>query len=296
MPFDLIYWDHSYNAVILLNLAIVIALFTSLRLFSGAIAHIDASNELLKKDNPAFGVSLAGVFFALTIMLSGTIYGDPLSSLYDSAIAIGVYGVIGIILMALTRIIFDKIALPAVSLRDEIVKGNMAVSIVDTANVIGAAIILRGVMVWVTDNDFESVASLLAAYIVCQAVLTLATIARIRLFSVIYKGRSLEEELKDGNIALSLSFAGKKIGTAFAISAASQLIVYEVGDIPSVLVAWLVVSLIMIVILKMIAFVARHTVLFQVNTDEEILDRRNVAIGALKGMIYISLGIFLAAL
>lgn len=296
MPLDLIYWDHSYDAVLLMNLAIVIALFTSLRLFSGAIAHIDASSELLKKDNPAFGLSLAGVFFAITIMLSGTIYGDPLSSIYESGISIATYGILGIILMAATRIIFDKVALPAISLRDEIVKGNMAVAIADTANVLATALILRGAMVWVDENTFEGVTSLLAAFAVCQAVLTLATILRIKLFSKASPGRSIEEEFKQGNVALALSFSGKKIGTAFAISAASQLIVYEVGNIPAVLTAWLVCSLIMIVLLKVIAFVACKVVLFQTNTNAEIIDQRNVAVGALKGMIYIALGIFLAAL
>ena len=296
MLLDLIYWDHSYNAVLLVNLAIVIALFTSLRLFSGAIAHIDATNELIKKDNPAFGVSLAGVFLGLTIMLSGTIYGDPLSDLYDSALAIFVFGIAGIVMMALTRIIFDKIALPSISLRDEIVKGNMAVSIADTANVIAAALILRGVMVWVADNTLEGMASLLAAYVVCQAALTLTTIVWIKLFAIIYKGRSIEEELRDGNNALALAFAGKKIGMAFAITAASQLIVYEVANIPAVLAAWVICSVIMIVILKVMVFIARKIILFGTDTHGEIMDQRNVAVGALKGMIYIALGMFLAAL
>ena len=35
---DLIYWDDYYNAVLLVNLLLVIGLFTGLRLFSGAMA------------------------------------------------------------------------------------------------------------------------------------------------------------------------------------------------------------------------------------------------------------------
>jgi uncharacterized membrane protein YjfL (UPF0719 family) len=293
---DLIYWDHSYNAVLLVNFCVVIALFTSLRWFSGAIAHIDASNELFKKDNPAFGVSLTGVFFALTIMLSGTIYGDPISNLFESALSIAIFGIIGIILMALTRVIFDKVALPGVSLRDEIVKGNMAVSIADTGNVIAAAVILRGVMVWVDDTAFVGLFSLFGAYVMCQAVLTTMTLARIKFFPKISNNRTIEDELKDGNIALSLSFAGKKIGTAFAILGASQLIVYDLGNIPMALLAWLVCSVIFIVVLKIITVLAQKIILFGVNIDNEIVEQRNIAVGALKGIIYVALGIFLAGL
>lgn len=82
---NFVYWDSGLNGVILINLAIVIGLFTCIRLFSGTIAHINASNEILKKDNPAFGISLAGVTFAVGIMLSGAIYGHPSGDLVLSA-------------------------------------------------------------------------------------------------------------------------------------------------------------------------------------------------------------------
>ena len=62
---DLIYWDHYYNAVLLVNLAVIIALFACLRLFSGAVSRINASDELLRKDNPAFGISLTGATLGL---------------------------------------------------------------------------------------------------------------------------------------------------------------------------------------------------------------------------------------
>ena len=52
---ELIYWDHTLNNVVLLNLLIVTVLFTCLRLFSGTIAHINASKEILKKDEFEIG-------------------------------------------------------------------------------------------------------------------------------------------------------------------------------------------------------------------------------------------------
>lgn len=291
MTFDLVYWDHSYNAVLLLNLAIIIGLFASLRLFSGTISHINASDELLKKDNPAFGLSLAGVTLAVTIMLSGTIYGDFEDTLLGSAVAVGLYGIIGIILMAVTRLIFDKVALPHISLRDEIVKGNMAVAIADTANVLAAAIIIRAVMVWIASNTLEALLTLLALYAVSQVILTGVTFLRLKTFKATHAGRSIEDELKNGNTALALSFAGGKIMTALAIAVASQLVVYELYAILPVITAWAVVSIIFIVLLKFMSLIAERLILFQVNITQEILEQRNVAVGALQAVIYIAMGI-----
>ena len=124
---ELIYWDPNYNKVLLLNFIIVIGLFASIRFFLGAIAHVDTSEQLFKKDNPAFGLSLTGVVFAISILLSGLIFGGPDIDLVRSGIKIAAYGITGIFLMIITRIIFDKITLPDISLRNEINKGNILV-------------------------------------------------------------------------------------------------------------------------------------------------------------------------
>lgn len=289
-----VYWDHSYNLMLLVNLGVAVALFTALRLFSGVIAHIDASQELFKKDNAAFGVSVAGATFAVTLLLTGMIYGQPGDNMTQAASSIALYGGVGIALMALARIIFDKIALPHLSLRDEIVRGNMAVAIADTANVLAAAIIIRSLMMWVTDDSMEGIVALLAAYGLSQVVLTLGTLARLKLFSRLHKGRALESELASGNIALALSFAGKKIGTALAISVAASHIAYEAFDIASLVLPWLAASVLAIALLSMASRVADKIVLFGVNTAGEILDQRNIAVGALQGVIYIAIALLLA--
>ena len=293
---DLVYWDHTYNGILLLNLGIVVALFASIRLFSGAIAHIDSSEELFNKDNPAFGISLAGVLLAVTILLSGTMYGDPRDSVLTSSAFLLTFGVVGIILMALTRVIFDKIALPNVSLRDEIKGGNMAVAIADTANVLAAAIIIRAIMIWVTDNSFEGVIALLVGYAISQAILTGSTYLRRKVFSILYKGKNLQTELSNGNTALALAFSGRKIGTAFAISMAANVVVYEVYDIKTIFLPWIAVCIAFIVIVQVLSYVAERIILFKVNTMKEILDDRNLAVGALQAVIYVSIAILISEL
>lgn len=293
---EAIYWDHYYNQIILLNLLIVIGLFTALRLFSGVIAHISASDELLKKNNPAFGISLAATTFAVTIMLTGTIYGSPEIDAQYAILAVGVFGLMGIVLMAVTRLILDKITLPAISLRDEIVNGNIAVGIADAGNVLAAAIILRTVLIWVIGFNAESVMALLGGYIISQAILTAITLMKRRSFSIFHKGYELQQELQKGNIALALRFAGKKIGTAFAIATAAKVVVYEQYDLLPIFIAWFVASIVAVMVWKALSMIAERIILWRVDIKSEVLEQRNVAVGALQAVIYISLGLLISSI
>jgi uncharacterized membrane protein YjfL (UPF0719 family) len=291
---DMIYWNHYYNTTLLINLLIITGLFASLRLFSGTIAHINASDELLKKDNPAFGISLAGATLAITIMLSGVIYGDLDSSRTETVIVVFLFGVLGIALMALTRVIFDKITLPNISLRDEIVKGNIAVAIADAGNVLATAIIIRAIMIWVPMYTAGGLVAILGSFAVSQFLLTAMTLLRIKIFGFINKDSELQSELKHGNIAVALRFSGQKIGTAFAIATAARIVVYEVYDLLSILAVWFLASIAVILIWKALCFIAHRIILFRVNINQEVLEQRNIAAGALQAVIYISLGLLIS--
>ncbi len=291
---DLIYWDHFYDKILAINLVIITGLFLCLRLFSGIMAHINASDELLRKDNPAFGISMAGVILGITIILSGTIYGNPDSDAETTALFLAMYGVVGIVILALTRIIFDKITLPAISIKDEILKGNIAVAIADASNILAAALIIRAALAWITGNSVEGFLGLLVIYAVSQTILTGATLIKFKVFSLMTKGRDIQEELHKGNIALALRFAGQKIGTAFAIIIASKLIVTEIADFGPMLMSWFFLSIVTILILKGISYFAERIILFGANVNSEVLNQRNIAVGALQGAIYISLGLLLS--
>jgi uncharacterized membrane protein YjfL (UPF0719 family) len=111
-----------------------------------------------------------------------------------------------------------------------------------------------------------------------------------------HKDHSIQDELKNGNIALALSFSGRKIGTAFAIAIAANHVVYEVYDIKAMLLPWLLASIAAIVILKIITFVAMRVILFRVNIFDEIINQRNIAVGTLQGIVYLSIAMLLSQL
>ncbi|MCH2548371.1 MAG: DUF350 domain-containing protein [Alphaproteobacteria bacterium] len=293
------YWDHSYNPTMLLCLAIIIALFASLRFFSGAISHVDASYELSQKDNGAFGISLAGVVFGVTLVLSGVIPNSWTMDLFEVGIAVAVYGIVGIALMVLTRVIFDRIALPRISMRDEIVKGNSAAAIIDAGNVIAAALVVRAVMVW-TPTDTTSIASvvdLLKLYAVSQVLLTVIAMVHVRLFTMHgVDDRTLQDEIHGGNTALALRLSGRRIGIAFAITAASNIMVYELFSVNSLLLEWVMVSLLFVIGLTILSWLATRFILFGMDVNDEVINQRNIALGAVQGTVYIALGMLVTSL
>lgn len=291
------YWDHSYNPTMLLCLAIIIALFASLRLFSGVVSHVDPKFELTQKDNGAFGISLAGVVFGVTLVLTGVIPNSWTMELGEVAIAVAVYGIIGIGLMALTRVIFDRIALPRVSIRDEIIKGNYAAAIIDAGNVIAAALVIRAVMAWTPTTNLEAVIDLLKLYAVSQVLLTVIAMMHVRLFTMHGVGsRTLQDEIHDGNTALALRTSGRRIGIAFAITAASNIMVYELYGVNRLLLEWVGISLLVVLALTLLSWIASKIILWNMDVNDEVINQRNIALGAVQGTIYIALGILLSSL
>ena len=293
---QIIYWDSSYNAVFLINLAIAIAIFASLRFLSAAISHVNPTKELLQKDNPAFGISLAAVVFAVTIIITGAIYGDPIYALGDSVIAVGLYGAIGLVLMMFSRLIFDKMALPKISIKDEIIKGNVAAATIDASNLIATAIIIRTMMVWVESNTVNGLITVLLGFLISQILLSATTYIRGKKIITKNDGTPVQKEIEGGNIALALRFAGHKIGTAFAVAAASNVLVFESYDMALLLPAWFIVSIIMIVILTILIFITDKLIFPGVDAEKEVVSQKNVAVGVIQGVTYISMGLLLAEL
>lgn len=295
MEDGLFYWDHSYNKTILLSLVIVIGLFTSLRLFSGIFTHIDPNYELTQKDNGAFGVSLAGMLFGITLILGGVIPKNWSSSMTQSLTAIVIYGLVGLALLAFTRRIFDKLVLPNLSIRNEIVRGNMAAAIIDAGNVIAAAVVITTLLDWVTLDSVDNAITLLLVYGMSQALLTVFGAIHVHFFTK-RNQKPKQQELIEGNTAIAMRFAGRRIGIAYAITGAANIMVAEVFDPQQLILSWAMISIVVMVALTALSWVASHVILFGMDVNDEVGRQRNVAIGTLQGVIYISLGILLSSL
>jgi len=277
------------------DLVIMVVLLTGLRVLSGVIGNISVKDQLTKHDNPAFGISLAGASVALSIMLMGAVSGDAAITPINEALVMFAYGGLGIILMAVTRKVFDAVSFPRISIHDEVVKGNISAGIVDAGNLIATAIILRSIMIWVDSNSLYGLLYVVIGFVIAQILLLAATLYRKRVYAAKNDGALISDALKNGNTALALRFAGHRIGISLAVAASSGIIVYQEGSFAPLMI-WTIVALSMFVTASIIAIIMRHAVLHKVNVSNEVDKQKNVAIGLIEGVIYVSVGLILMGL
>ncbi len=293
---DFINIDVDLGLYYLVDFLIALILLTGMRFLSGLVSNVSATHEISSKDNTAFGVSLSGAMIAISIMLIGVISGDAGYSLANEAFTVILFGVIGIVLMWLTRIAFDRISFPALSIQQQIMQGNMAASIIDACNMIATAIIIKGAMSWVDGNLSMALIAVVVSFIAAQIIMALATLYRVKVYEKRHQGLRLHSAIENNNIALALRFSAYRIGIAIAVSAAFTAVEYDSDAFASVFILWFAIALLLFVLLTLIAIVIRYGVLHRVNVGEEVGQQANIAVGAIEGSIYIVVGLLLAGL
>jgi len=293
---DFINVDVDLGLYYLVDFLIALALLTGIRFLSGLVGNVSATHEISSKDNQAFGISLAGAMIAVSMMLIGVISGDAGYSLVNEALTVILFGLIGIVLMWLTRIAFDRLSFPGLSIHEQIMKGNIAASIIDACNMIATAIIIKGAMSWVDGNISMAIIAVVVSFVASQVIMALATLYRVKVFERRHKGRRLHSAIEDNNIALALRFSAYRIGIAIAVSAAFTAVEYDAEAFTNVFIVWFAIALALFILLTLIAVVIRLGVLHRVNIAEEVGEQANIAVGAIEGSIYIVVGLLLAGL
>lgn len=292
----LINWYPDLLAILAIDLILAVILLTAFRKLAGLISNVSTTEELAVKDNFAFGLVFAGGLISLSIVLTGAISGDAGGSFFSEIVLVVTYGVLGIILMMLSRKVLDNFALPDINIQDEIMKGNMAAAIVDVGNLLATAIIVKAVMAWIDDTSLFGLISVVVGFIVSQIVLILVTQYRSKVYASRHNGKSLQDALKDGNCAIALRYCGHKIGVALAVTAASGFVVYNDDRILMASLAWGLISIILTVLLSLIAIAARQVILAKIDVVNEVDNQQNMGIGFIEATIYISIGLLLAGL
>jgi uncharacterized membrane protein YjfL (UPF0719 family) len=288
--------DVDLGLYYLVDFTIAVTLLTGMRFLAGLVGNVSATHEISHNDNKAFGVSLAGAMVAVSIMLMGVVSGDAGYSLANEALMVILFGVIGIALMWLTRIAFDRVSFPGLSIQDQIMKGNMAASIIDACNMIATAIIIKGAMTWVDGGITMSIAAVIVSFIASQVIMALATLYRVKVYEKRHKDSQLHAAIEANNIALALRFSAYRIGIAIAVSAAFTAVEYDPDAFMTVFMLWFAVALGLFILLTLISIVIRYGVLHRVNVGEEVGEQANIAVGAIEGSIYIVVGLLLAGL
>ncbi len=279
----------AYYAI---DFVMLMGFMATLRLLASSIAGISLKELLAKQDNFAAGIALAGAIIAVAILMMGVVAGDAGATYTEEVTLMGSYGIAAMIFMGLTRKVFDKVGLRQISIHDEIMAGNVAAGVVDAFNLIATAIIMRAAMSWVDGSTFLGLAIVVVIFLISQIILLLATVYRNMVFNRRHKenGKTLQDEIKDGNIALAIRFSGYRLGIALAITATSGLVVYDPSLLEFSVLAWVFMAVIIFVAQTFLSIILRYILLPKVNIAEEVGEQRNVAIGSIEAAIYIGIG------
>ena len=279
-----------------IDITIAILLLGAMRFLSGFSAKVNSTDELSKEDNFAFGISVAGSVAAMGIVLTGAITGESASSYLLEAVGMLSYGIFGLILIKIGRIVHDRIALNRIDKTAQIKAHNISVGIVDAAGAIATAIIIKAVLLWVHGLDINTFIAIAAGFVVSQAMLVLVTRIKEKQYAKNNQGDCLQEAFADGQTALAIRYAGQVISTALAVTAASHFLTYSPDTIIMNLLGWLVFSVIMTVLVFILTTIAKKLVLWGINLVEEVDQQHNIGVASVEMAISISIALIMTGL
>src|SRR5271169_249687 len=85
------------------------------------LSHYHLNEQLMKKDNPAVGLSLTGYFIALIIIFGGVVPGSRGNmTLIMGLESFAIYSILGILLLNFSRLITDKLILYNLKIKKEL--------------------------------------------------------------------------------------------------------------------------------------------------------------------------------
>jgi hypothetical protein len=279
-----------------IDITIAILLLGAMRFLSGFSAKVNSTDELSKEDNFAFGISVAGSVAAMGIVLTGAITGESASSYLLEAVGMLSYGIFGLILIKIGRIVHDRIALNRIDKTAQIKAHNISVGIVDAAGAIATAIIIKAVLLWVHGLDLNTFIAIAAGFVVSQSMLVFVTRIKEKQYAKNNQGDCLQEAFADGQTALAIRYAGQVISTALAVTAASYFLTYSPDTIIMNLLGWLVFSVIMTVLVFILTTIAKKLVLWGINLVEEVDQQHNIGVASVEMAISISIALIMTGL
>lgn len=279
-----------------IDISIAILLLSTMKFISGMSAKVNATEELSKEDNFAFGISVAGSVAALGIVLTGAIYGENATSYMMEAVGMLSYGIVGLILIKIGRLVHDKFALNQIDKAEHILNRNITVGIVDAAGAIATAIVIRAVLIWAHGIDVSTLIAIISGFVISQAMLIFVTRLKEKQYARNNQNDCMQEAFANGQVALAIRYAGQVISTALAVTAASYFWSYNPETLAFTLAGWFVFSIVMSVLVSLLTALAKKLILWGINLVEEVDQQHNIGVASVEMAISISIALILTGL
>ena len=170
---------------------------------------VKVASELVEKDNLAFSFLYVGYFLGLLMAIGSAVVG-PSAGLAADLIAIGVYGLLAIILLNLSSLITDKLLLNKFSVQKEVLQDrNVGTGIIEAANYVAGGLIIFGAVTGESSSMQMGIITAVSYWLLGQIILLIT--------GWIYQKTlpfDVHEHIEKDNAAVGIGFAGALIAIA----------------------------------------------------------------------------------
>lgn len=289
----------AWEAILFIGITLIVMLVVA-RLVNQLIFKANMTEVITKQDKTAVGIALSGFLFGVVQITSEVLAGEGHTSLLVDAGLVALWGLSGIMLLALLSLFGFKL-FHGVDYTEEVQKDNVAVGIVAAARFIATSSVIAAAVSG--ENTGESEVALseggaaLASFVFFLiGQLTLIVVTWLFRFLTAYDDA---KELASGNIAAALSYSGLMIGVSIAIHKGikGEFIGYVAG-----LLAYAKSMLIVLAFYPIRQFLVQGILvggsfsLYGGTLDEEISRDRNIAAGAIEAAAYIATALLITRL
>lgn len=257
----------------LLTAIIYLILFYVL-FFVGKLVHrllhreYDLSTELVEKDNPAVAIALTGYYIGMVFAIGGAIVG-PSYGLVMDMIYLGIYGLVGILLLNISWFLCDLVILNRFKISDELIRDrNCGTGVISFGMSLASGLIIFGSM----SGEGGGMVSALVFWAVGQFILVIA--ARVYAAVIPY---DVHAEIEKDNVAAGVGFAGALVAIGIVVGLAAQ---HEFQSWAESLGSYIVIALAGLILLPAIRFLTDLVLIPNVKLADEIANQETPNVGA----------------
>ncbi len=257
----------------LLTAIIYLVLFYVL-FFIGKLVHrllhreYDLSAELVEKDNPAVAIALTGYYLGMVFAIGGSIVG-PSYGLVMDMVYLGIYGLLGIVLLNISWFLCDLLILNRFKISEELIRDrNCGTAVISFGMSFASGLIIFGSM----SGEGGGILSALAFWIVGQVILVIA--GRVYAAIIPY---DVHAEIEKDNVAAGVGFAGALIGIGIVVGLAAQT---EFQSWAESLGSYVVIAVAGLILLPAIRFLTDLVLIPNVKLTDEIANQEIPNVGA----------------
>jgi uncharacterized membrane protein YjfL (UPF0719 family) len=208
-----------WQTILFVCTATIILLIVA-RFVNQLVMKTSMTDALINKDNPAFGVQVGGYLFGVILIITAVLSGPGHKDIMIDVMWVLIYGIAGIILLAIIALWATRIILSAKCL-ESIRQGNIAAAIamagafIGTGAVISATVTGESTGTWIPTVVFF-VAGIIAFFVITYLYRLLTSYDDVK-------------EILDKNVPAAMSYAGMMIAVGLIVGNAikGNFISYE---------------------------------------------------------------------